>query len=122
MAADNFDNRDGALVEMRIRSDGINILAKAYDSSGREIALPAKIVFYPQFFTVCEQVRLGTVEVFVVRKGEKSSSCRTAMDISGRTGTLRTSRIEEQAAVVPFFMTEPRVEPNPNLAPVKDSE
>jgi hypothetical protein len=49
-------DQDGALLEFKIRSDGISVLAKAYDANGREITLPSRIVFSPQFFSVCEQV------------------------------------------------------------------
>lgn len=116
------DDKDGALVEMKMRSDGISVLAKAFDANGREMTLPSKIVFYPQFFTVSEQVRLGTLEIFVVKNGERQSAYRSAMDISGRTGTLRTPRIEEKAAVVPMFMAEHRIPPNPNIAKKADGE
>lgn len=108
-------DQDGALLEFKIRSDGISVLAKAYDANGREITLPSRIVFSPQFFSVCEQVRLGTVETFGVKAGDKKSCFRAAIDISGRTGTVRMPRLEERAAVVPMFMNEPRVPPDPTV-------
>lgn len=121
MPAEDADSRNGALVEMKIRSDGISVLAKAYDANGREMALPSKLIFYPQFFTVSEQVRLGTVEIFVINGSDKESAYRSALDISGRTGTLRTPRIEEKAAVIPMFMAEPRLAPNPNITKKPDA-
>jgi hypothetical protein len=113
---------EGALVEMSVRSDGINVLAKAYDANGREITLPSRIVFLPQFFSPYEQVRLGTLEVIAADGDERQSVARVAIDISGRNGALKMPRVEAKSTVKPYFMAEERIEqvqpgdaPKPNV-------
>jgi hypothetical protein len=109
MASDRPDARDGALMDFRLRADGVNVLAKAYDASGKEIPVPARIAFFPQFYSAFEQVRIGTIEVLSIKGDEKKSVFRSAVDVSGRTGQVRLPRIEEQSVVIPLFMTEQRV-------------
>ncbi len=107
-------------MEFKLRSDGVNILAKAVDAAGKPMELPAKIMFYPQFFNSCEIVRLGMLEVLGVNGDVRNSVFRAALDIPGRTGKLRMPRVEASSAVLPAFATEERVPPQ-TPPPAKDS-
>jgi hypothetical protein len=111
MATDRTVDRDGALVEFKLRADGVNVIARAFDASGKPVEVPAKIMFFPQFFSPGEQVRLGTVEIITVRGDDKNSVFRSAMDVSGRAGVIRMPRVEEEGSVMPMFMSEPRIQP-----------
>lgn len=105
---------ENVILELTPNIDLVNVVGRAFDTNGKEVAIPARIEFYPQFYSPSAAIKVATVIVKALKGEETEEISRTALQLSGGDGKLQALS-NSRKKVLPKFLAPKTSKPPAKL-------